>query len=81
MTGRNLAKNIIIVYIDAISRVRAMNKLPKTMKWFEDHSKVQVQSKEYSDLKILFLEKMITNLPCSRLCVLRLWRILPTVMG
>jgi hypothetical protein len=39
--GRKLPKNVVLIYIDAISRARAMKKIPKTLKWFEDHSKIK----------------------------------------
>lgn len=31
-----LAKNVIVIYIDALSRAHAHRKINKTLKWFEE---------------------------------------------
>jgi len=33
--SESLVKNVLVIYIDALSRANALRKLPKTMKWFD----------------------------------------------
>lgn len=36
MSPKPLAKNIIVIYIDALSRAHAHRKINETLKWFEE---------------------------------------------
>jgi len=57
----NISKNVIVIYIDALSRANALRKLKKTMKWFEKNSQKDSKFDTFQFFKYHSMTPYTTN--------------------